>query len=121
MKVLGKIFIPLLIITYCKAQNFSISGTITDQENGETLIGAAIQLLPSKLISTTNQYGFFSITAPKGTYTLVVSYTGYKSQYQPTLLNATQVQNFSLMSSQTNLAEVEVSTTGTNENIKTHK
>ncbi len=118
MKVLGKILIPLLIITFCKAQNFSVSGTITDEENGETLIGAAIQLMPTKIIATTNQYGFYSLTAPMGTYTLVVSYSAYKLQSHVLRLTSTQVLNFSLSSLQTNLAEVEVSTIGTNENIK---
>ncbi len=63
------------------AQNSAtLSGSIKDQSTGETLIGATIRLqeLPNTG-ATSNEYGFYSITAPVGTYTILVQYIGYQT------------------------------------------
>ena len=64
------------------AQNkkpFTVSGTVKDASTGETLIGASIQLASGKMISTlSNSYGFFSINAVEGNYTLVASSGGFE-------------------------------------------
>ncbi|WP_299680369.1 TonB-dependent receptor [uncultured Tenacibaculum sp.] len=67
--------IPLLGISQSK---FTISGTLKDKANGETLFGATVFLKGTSLGTTTNEYGFYSLTAPKGNYTLSVSYIGYQ-------------------------------------------
>lgn len=60
------------------AENFTLSGIIKDSENGETLIGATIRAMdaPSNGVST-NEYGFFSLTLPKGSHTIVIQSMGY--------------------------------------------
>ncbi len=60
-------------------EKYTISGTLKDQANGETLLGATILLKGTAIGATTNEYGFYSLTAPKGDYTLVISYLGYAS------------------------------------------
>jgi CarboxypepD_reg-like domain/TonB-dependent Receptor Plug Domain len=64
-----------------RAQNqksFTLSGTVKDASTGETLIGATVQLVNGKKISTqTNAYGFFSLIATEGSYTLAVSFSNY--------------------------------------------
>ncbi|MDX2279994.1 MAG: TonB-dependent receptor [Saprospiraceae bacterium] len=63
------------------AQNSAtLSGSIKDQSTGETLIGATVRLqeLPNTG-ATSNEYGFYSITAPVGNYTVLVQYIGYQS------------------------------------------
>lgn len=57
--------------------NYTISGTITDGSNGETLFGASVYLVGTSIGGITNEYGFYSITAPKGKYVLNISYMGY--------------------------------------------
>src|SRR5882757_2940234 len=56
----------------------TLSGTITDKSTGEVLIGAAI-IFPGEhgAGATTNAYGFYSITVPRGNYAIVSSYIGY--------------------------------------------
>ncbi|CAL2059905.1 TonB-dependent receptor [Tenacibaculum sp. 190524A05c] len=68
------LLIPLMGFAQSK---FTISGTLKDKANGETLFGATVFLKGTSLGTTTNEYGFYSLTAPKGTYTLSVSYVGY--------------------------------------------
>jgi CarboxypepD_reg-like domain/TonB-dependent Receptor Plug Domain len=71
----------LLFSTAVQAQNkLSISGYVRDLGTGEDLIGANVSTLDAdqKLIGTsTNTYGFYSISLPKAQYTLVFSYIGY--------------------------------------------
>lgn len=60
------------------SQNFTISGFIKDQKTGETLIGANVfnkENIQQGTVS--NNYGFYSLTLPKGKYQIAVSYIGY--------------------------------------------
>jgi len=54
-----------------QAANATVSGTVTS--GGAAVAGAAVQLLGTALQTTTNAAGFYSITAPQGTYELAVS------------------------------------------------
>jgi hypothetical protein len=61
-------------------KNFTISGTIKDKQNGETMIGVTVFPLELPRIGTScNEYGFYSLTLPEGKYHLVCSFVGYKS------------------------------------------
>ncbi len=100
------------------AQNHSVSGTIKDGSNGETIIGATIYLKEINKSTTTNNYGFFSLSAPAGKYTLICSYTSYKTAEREIDLNKDLQLNISFTSAETNLQEVEISTKGNNENVK---
>ncbi len=75
----------IVIFLFCScfatslAQQYTISGTVKDQKNGETLYGVNIILNNTTKGTVTNEYGFFSITAPQNTYTVSISYLGYQS------------------------------------------
>ncbi len=60
------------------AQKFTISGYVKDKATGEALIGANIYNKADFSGTTSNNYGFYSITLPKDSVTLVVSFVGYK-------------------------------------------
>ncbi|MFD2163315.1 carboxypeptidase-like regulatory domain-containing protein [Paradesertivirga mongoliensis] len=77
----------LLSLSTAAQTRFSINGTIKDTLSGETLIGASIKLREIPASGTTsNTYGFYSISAAPGEYTLVVSYTGYQTINTPITL-----------------------------------
>ena len=60
------------------SQTFTLSGFIKDERTGETLIGVNVYNKTSVAQGTsTNTYGFFSLTLPKGQYTIKISYVGY--------------------------------------------
>lgn len=83
-------FVPIIILFAKPAsaqKNFTINGTIKDAATGETLIGASVKLIELKTGTTTNAYGFFSLTAIPGDYTLSISYIGYQTVSQPVKLN----------------------------------
>ncbi len=57
-----------------------MSGIISEEETGETLLGVNILVPELQTGTTTNQYGFYSITLPKGKYEIVISTIGFATQ-----------------------------------------
>src|SRR4051812_10507952 len=73
------LFVILLPGFTLAQQKFTISGHIKDASNGESLIGATVFVKEIGNGATTNEYGFYSITLPTGTFTLQYSYIGYQT------------------------------------------
>ncbi|MEG1592218.1 TonB-dependent receptor [Chryseobacterium sp.] len=64
-------------------EKYSISGTVKDKKNGELLLGVVVKIAEDPSISVVaNEYGFYSLSVPKGSYTLVVSNPGFKDFQQ---------------------------------------
>ncbi len=99
-------------------EKHTISGTITDQKNGETLLGVSVFLKDTNLGTITNEYGFFSISAPKENYTLIISYLGYARQEKEIFLDQNTRLNFELEEENVSLDEVIISTEQTRTDIK---
>ena len=79
-KQLGIYFLVFFMSVCIHAQNkFTLKGTITDASTNETLIGATIIITELQTGTTTNEYGFFSITLPEGNYNVQASYIGYST------------------------------------------
>lgn len=57
---------------------FAVSGTIKDASNGEDLPGATVRVKElSGVGGAANIYGFYSLSLPQGSYTLIYQYIGY--------------------------------------------
>ena len=89
-------------------EKYTVRGVIKDISNGETLLGATVFLKGTSIGATTNEYGFYSISVPKETYTLVVSYIGFQEIEQEITLEKDMNLNFELKESSTTLDEVIV-------------
>jgi hypothetical protein len=86
--------LPGLIISQ---EDFTISGYIRDNESGETLIGANIYQQDNPVNGTTsNTYGFYSITLPEGDYRITFSYLGYQSKIETVSLRSNVSLNVNL-------------------------
>ncbi len=113
MKILKFLFIFfLLVIQQCTvfARNFTISGTLTSLKTGETLIGASVFDKISNNGTSTNNYGFYSITLTQGKVNILFTYTGYATQKHEFLLDKDTILNISL-SDYIELQEVTVTAT----------
>ena len=104
-------FIPLIyligISNFAIGQNnYTISGKISDAKNGEGMIGVNVYLKELKIGASTNVYGFYSITAPNGKYTLTASYIGYNNVSKEYNLEQNQTLNLELMEEGKLLEEV---------------
>ena len=60
---------------------YTISGYIEDARSGEKLIGANVFDAERQVGTTTNMYGFFSLTLPVDSISLSISYIGYLDYY----------------------------------------
>jgi hypothetical protein len=91
-----------------KAQNFTLSGIIKDNSTGEDLIGASLWVEQLKTGTTTNLYGFYSLTIPRGNYEISIQYLGYKTLKMTLDLDANQFINIKLEAIVNQLNEVVV-------------
>ena len=65
-KILNSLILFTTVISLLPAQNITVSGSLSEQATGETLIGASIYIPEVGLGTTTNEYGFYSISVPRG-------------------------------------------------------
>lgn len=109
---IGILCLPILI----QAQtNHTISGYVKDDASGETLIGANVFVESDPTNgTTTNTYGFYSVTLPEGQHTLVFSYLGYQVLKQQVDLTANLTLNANLQPG-LEMQEVVVEATGEEE------
>ena len=87
-------------------EKYTISGTISDKKNNETLIGVNVIVKGTKSSAITNEYGFYSLTLPKGDYEISISYISYESIDEKISLNQNIKKNYSLIESGELLQEV---------------
>ena len=89
------LFITFLFSVPLLAQeNFTISGTVKLKSTGETVIGATIR--SGKTGTVSNEYGFYSLTLPKGKNTLEVSSIGQETKKVDVTLEKNTILNVSL-------------------------
>lgn len=73
--------------TQAQNKKYTISGYVKDQSSGEALIGATVSIRQPLKGTVTNSYGFFSLTADTGRYTLLASYIGLEPDTMQINLN----------------------------------
>ncbi len=79
-KILFVAFAFFLHFTVLAQQKFVLSGHISDGSSGEALPGASVIVDGNTNTGTTsNPYGFYSITLPSGFHTVRFQYVGYES------------------------------------------
>ena len=103
------LFVVIFYFQVCISQEkFTLSGTIIEEESNETLIGVNILFPELKTGTTTNEYGFYSITIPTGTYRVNISYMGFNEINDTIILNKNITKNYSLTEALENLEEVVI-------------
>lgn len=81
------------------AQRYTVSGFITDESNGETLISASVFENLSKKGTVSNNFGHYSITLPAGNVILNYSYVGFTPELKELNLTKDTVINVKLSAS----------------------
>jgi hypothetical protein len=89
-------------------QKFTVSGSIKSEKTGETIIGASLKLLNKPGGTTSNEYGFYSITLPNGSYSIEVSAVGKKTDTMRIEINRDIKLNILLEDESKNLNDVVV-------------
>lgn len=109
----------LFIFSVAAAQEkFTLSGTISDSSSNETLIGASVYIVESQTAVSTNEYGFYSISLPSGTYTVQISYVSFGTIEEVITLDQNIRRNFLLAESSRELEEVVITENQNRANIR---
>jgi len=124
-QLLKLIFLSLYVSLYFTAtaseeevaKGFTLSGYITDSENGESLPGATVYIAEIKKGTTSNAYGYYSITLEKGEYQVTISYLGYDNHTFKLELTSNRTLNIELKSVSQDLSEVEITGKAGNANV----
>jgi hypothetical protein len=91
------------------ASKYTISGTLTSKNNGETIIGATIRALDGNTGTSSNGYGFFSLNLPAGDNRLSISAMGQKTILSTVTLTADHTLNLEMEDESQQLQEVTIS------------
>lgn len=107
------------IIAQVKEENkVTISGYVSDSESGEALLGANIYIESIQVGVTTNIYGFYSLSVPKGKYKIAVSYLGYVAYIEELIIKEDIVKSIELKSLSFNMKTVTISGERRDNNVK---
>ena len=109
-----KYFLFLFFLLYSfslfSQNKYTISGYVQEEASGENLIGVSIYNKASQQGTTSNQYGFYSITLEKGSYEIIYSFIGMNTSTKKINLNKNIRLNISL--SEKSVLSEEVIVTG---------
>jgi CarboxypepD_reg-like domain/TonB-dependent Receptor Plug Domain len=114
-----KISALLLISATATAQNITLNGYVRDAKTDEALIGATLFEATQKLGTTTNEYGFYSLTvAVKDTIGLVISFIGYQPQAKKIFSKENIRLDIALADNSAVLGEVVVKASRNDDNVQ---
>jgi hypothetical protein len=97
-----------------KPHNTSIYGYIKDSKTHEPLIGATISVEGMPIGTLSNDVGYYVLTLPKGTHTLIFSYLGYRRKYIDIELNGNITINEDLDRTTTQLEAISITSNNKN-------
>lgn len=104
------VFFPLFIQT-AKAQ--SLSGTVIDSVNHQTIPGTVIYIPQLKLGATTDAKGNYKINSiPKGAYEVEAEILGYATLAKQVIIKGDETLNFAMVISSSSTKEVVITTLG---------
>ncbi len=120
MKKIIAFLIFQILATNIIAQQFTISGTITDSINGEQIIGAVVYVKGTSTAIASNVYGFYSLTLEKGNYDIACTYLGYNSFVKKINLDKDVPLDIKLSSSDNVINEVTVTSNKNEQDEQVH-
>lgn len=89
------LLVGLGLFTNVFAQKHTVSGFVKESGSQEALLGVTVFTSDKKYGVVTNDFGFFSLTLPEGSYELIFDYIGYARQTKT--VNVTQNQTLTVL------------------------
>lgn len=112
----------LILFSICTlfsfSQNYTISGYVQEASNGESLIGVSIYNKSTNKGTSSNQYGFYSLTLPKGNYSIVYSFIGLQTIIKEVNLSQNERINISLQENSTQIQEIKITEERLDKNVE---
>lgn len=110
--------ITLFSVSRSIAQKYTISGYVKEEATGESMIGANVYIKELLKGASTNQYGFYSLTVEKGTYTIVITVLGFDPIEKNIVLDKDTRINFSLKPKVIQAKTVEITSERSDKNVE---
>lgn len=108
MKKIIILFILIILNIIIYAQNFTLSGIICDSLSQESLVAVVIAEKSKNIFTSCNEYGFYSISLPKGKNILDIVLLGYKKKTIDINISKTTALNINLVQKDINLQQIIV-------------
>jgi hypothetical protein len=102
-------WITLFTLLGFSQEKVTVSGKVIDSNNNETLIGVLVEIPALKISTFTNEYGFFSLTIPPGSYAIQASTIGYETKTTKISLQENSKLDLEITANAKELAAVVVS------------
>ena len=118
LKLINTLIFFFFTFSISAQEKHTISGTVFDKRGNETLIGATIYFSDLNIGTTTNEYGFYSITISEGKHNVSVGYLGFSDENRVIELNNKTSLDFYLSEASQTLDEVLIKTDIEKINIK---
>ena len=116
-KILITLFLGFAMTVF--SQNITLSGYVRDAKTAESLIGATIYEATQKVGTTTNEYGYYSLTVfGADTIALVISFIGYQAQAKKVFSKENLRLDIALADNTAILNEVVVNASRNNDNVQ---
>ena len=96
----------------------TLNGYIREGQTGEGLFGATIFVRELKTGTSTNEFGYYSLTLPKGQYTIDFAFTGYENSFFQVRLRSSGEFNVDLFKDLVVLEEVMITGESVDQNIQ---
>ncbi|NGX84891.1 TonB-dependent receptor [Aequorivita sp. KMM 9714] len=116
-KILAFIFFFTSVVIFAQ-EKFTLSGTVSEASSGETLFGVNVIIPELQTGTVTNQYGYYSITLPKGNYNVTYSNIGFASQTVDVALSENIKLDLELATDTENLDEVVIKANAENLSVR---
>ncbi len=112
------ILIVIVLLSFpAISQKYTLSGYLKDANNGEELLYATVFVKNSSDGTITNEYGFYSLTLPKGTYIISYTYMGYVSKEIKINLNKNISKTIELNAQSNDIEEVIINEERSDANV----
>ncbi len=113
MKLYNKVIVVLILIGFLPTivtaqERYTLSGIVKEAATNETMIGVTVAVPELQTGVITNEYGFYSITLPKGDYTIQWSFVGFNGQVKKITLKENTKIDVALEESSFDLDEVVI-------------
>lgn len=117
--ILFSIVLFNLFSTQLSSQKFSLSGTVTDAESGESITGAMVSIVDmANMGVTSNTYGYYSLSIPNGQYKIKIKYLGYQEMIEDILINSNLKKNFALIKKSKSIKQVNITSRKKQNNVE---
>ena len=116
-KNLYLIFCLLFLSKAWSQEKVTLNGYVKDAANGEELLGVTIYIPSLQAGTITNDYGFYALTVPRGSYEVRFSYVGYKEEVKTLDLSADVSLNVAMHSDATVIQEIVIDEKPIDENV----